>query len=531
MINSHGLAVIDHFNNAFWGYWVYVIAFSVLLVLLLLIYIRHYKYKVRLSREEPNMDFSHFFPKLNKKLFLPKGWTIEKDDKILEECCLKDLTYIGWVKKKRVLLPGSKALALTVPDKERLYHCQVVGTTGAGKTETLFNFIAQDILKGYGCCIVDPKSDDDFLEKLVCHIKACGLMDKFHFFSMMYPGKSHVYNPVQHGTTEEIAERIINAANIEHEYYKNIQFNFILCTINILREVKPIITLNDIVEFLKRFHDQDWVKDNITDQTSTDLTPYLREVFKRKQEDISGILAILNQITSGAFNPILNGPTEIDIKTIINTGQIALFQIPVMKYATIGKALGKMILQDIQSVVGGRQSLNVDPTFKKKNFYPIYLDEFYSLAYPAFVELINKARSAGVAIHLGHQSQADLSQVSKEFKEAVFENTNIKIISKQNDAASCEEFAKSFGTFQTIKETKAVKKGLLFNYSSESSVREVEEFIVHPNLIKTAKVGQGIVKLRSAQATACQYRMFHRLKDVGKFTLDFIPRKPKEKNS
>jgi hypothetical protein len=508
-------------------FWYFIIIVAVLLGIYLYVAYRKFKKSlVNMKKDDPNMDFSSFFPVIDKKNFIPAGWSVKKDDEILYEACTTKQTYLGWKLEK------GKTVPILIKDKDRTYHCQIVGTTGSGKTETLWNIIAQDLIKGYGCCIVDPKADDDFLERFLKHCKACGLMDKVYFFSLMYPSYSHIYNPVQFGTPEEITERIINACNIENEYYKKLQFNFLLYSINILRTVHPYINLHTVIDFLKNYRDQEWVKEQITDRTTQDLSPYLKETYKIKDEGVSGILADLNQVSEGQFSHILNGQNQINLKQIMNQGNIVLFQLPVMKFSVIGKSIGKMLLQDIQSVVGGRQSTNTDPTFTQKNFYPVFIDEFFSMAYPSFVELINKARSANVAIHLGHQSLADLSQVSKEFKEAVFENTNLKFVAKQNDAASAEEFAKSFGTYQTHKETLAVEKGLLFNRSSKSSYRETEQFLIHPNLIKTASVGRGVVRTPTGQAAPCTYRMFHRLKDVGnsniKQMLEWIPKRTGE---
>ena len=485
---------------------------------------RFNKFRVNKKDFESNNDFSDRYPTINTNVFLPTGWSIQQDEDILQKCIQDKTTYLGWSKVK-ALISGYNAEPVIIKDKDRTYHCQVVGTTGSGKTEILLNMIAQDIMKGYGCCIVDPKADDDFRDKLLCHAKACGYSKDVYFFSLMYPDKSHVYNPVQNGTPEEITERIINAASLEVEYYRNIQYVFLRNAIIILRTIHDFITLTDIIAFMQNFEDNQWVADNIVAKAKSDISVYLRECLKLEYSDVSGILSILIQITSGIFGSILNNRTQIDLKNIINNGKIVYFQLPVMKYGVIGKALGKMILQDIQSIVGSRQSTSIDPEFTVKNFYPCYFDEFYSLAYPGFVELINKARSANVAIHLGHQSLADLAQVSKEFKEAVFENTNIKLISKQNDAASCEEFAKSFGTRMTTKTTHAVQKGLFFDVSTSSSLREVDEFIIHPNMLKNAKTGQGVIKCKSEQAKPCQYRMFSRWKNIGPFSFDMIPKR------
>ena len=41
-------------------------------------------------------------------------------------------------------------------------------------------------------------------------------------------------------------------------------------------------------------------------------------------------------------------------------------------------------------------------------FTPVYLDEFSSFVYPGFEQILNKARSANVAMHICHQSVGDL---------------------------------------------------------------------------------------------------------------------------
>ena len=85
-----------------------------------------------------------------------------------------------------------------------------------------------------------------------------------------------------------------------------------------------------------------------------------------------------------------------------------------------------------------------------------------------------------------HQSLGDLNKVSPEFKDIIIENTNNKIILKINDPESADFFASYIGTNSTEKVTERQSRGFIGTQKSgEQSVRETEEFIVHPNVFKS----------------------------------------------
>ncbi len=121
------------------------------------------------------------------------------------------------------------------------------------------------------------------------------------------------------------------------------------------------------------------------------------------------------------------------------------------------------------------------------------ISEFYNLAYPKFIDFINKCREAQVNLFLAHQSMGDLRGVSEEFLEQVMNTASNKIILRVNDPDTAEGFARQFGTErdQDYRVESFGKDGQMMGYSKPP----VEKFRFHPNRIKELKVGQAIVKV------------------------------------
>lgn len=68
-----------------------------------------------------------------------------------------------------------------------------------------------------------------------------------------------------------------------------------------------------------------------------------------------------------------------------------------------------MLLQELASLIGERSSR----MGRSSKFCSVFLDEFSAFAYQGFEQILNKARSSRVALHLSHQSMADLTMVSE----------------------------------------------------------------------------------------------------------------------
>lgn len=125
-----------------------------------------------------------------------------------------------------------------------------------------------------------------------------------------------------------------------------------------------------------------------------------------------------------------------------------------------------------------------------RKFFSCILDDFQDYIYEGFASLLNKSRSANVAVVFSHQALGDLDKVSESFRNQVLTNTNVKIVMRMNDPDTCEHFAKTFGTTTTSKVTEKTKDG---ESTGDGSVREVEQYNFHPNVFKKLGTGVGVV--------------------------------------
>ena len=131
----------------------------------------------------------------------------------------------------------------------------------------------------------------------------------------------------------------------------------------------------------------------------------------------------------------------------------------------------------------------------------LIIDEFGAFALPEFIEFMDRARGAGVGIVIAHQSRADLAAISPEFLKRVEANANTKIIGSLEDADDREHYARILGTKKSKKETLQMQDGFFGDSPTGiKSVREVEEFVVHPNEFVNLGRGQVFTVSRTVDA-------------------------------
>lgn len=253
------------------------------------------------------------------------------------------------------------------------------------------------------------------------------------------------------------------------------------------------------------------------------LTVFNEETPRDKIEKTSGLDAHLTHFSSGELAVLFNSekPT-INFDEGLRQGYIYYFQLPTMYYPFLAEATGKLVLQSFQSAVAKR---HLGLTTKPK-FYSCYLDDFQDYIYAGFGALLNKSRSANIGMVFSHQALGDLDKVSPAFRSVVLTNTNIKIVMRNNDPETCDYFAKSFGTKTTEKVTERQQKGMLGDTKTgEGSVREVEEFVHHPNVIKQLRIGEGIVTVPHPRGVKIMKIRFERRPDLPQVEIPAIDKK------
>lgn len=402
----------------------------------------------------------------------------------------------------------------------RTMHAQVIGTTNAGKTASvILPWAAQDIEQGRGLIVIDGKSDRGLLEKLYAYAVKSARQKDFMVFSLANPFISSTFNPLADGTPEQITERLFSTFQMSNEYYRDLQFGALRAVVTLIvkRGDKP---MPGVVRELLR--DKEKLLSWTNGLNDPNLASEIAEILKWSNDDfaknLSSLVTALGQFSFGATSRLYNTRTpEIDLLDVIKRQKICYFQLPTMQYQTLGAVTGKLVLQNLQSVISEIQVTGS----RSKNLFSIYLDDFNDYIYPGFVSLLNKSRSANVGIVFAHQALGDLEKVSPDFKQIVLTNTNIKIIMNSNDPITAEHFAKTIGTRSTEKTTERRTHGLLGDSDTgEKSVRNVEEYVIHPNVFKSELgQGEGIVMIPHRKGRLVKHIKFAMVPDLPSISL------------
>lgn len=168
--------------------------------------------------------------------------------------------------------------------------------------------------------------------------------------------------------------------------------------------------------------------------------------------------------------------------------------------------IGKFILQDLKAASARIDSELMHDVRKP---FAVIIDEFADLAQEDFIGFLDRARSSKMAIVVAHQEICDLQGISPEFAGRLMGNTSTLYAFLQKRPESAEMIAGIAGTRKGWEETIQSEKLCLFDIpSGKKSLREVEEFQVHPNIIKSLPVGKCVSVKKYPKAKAYRVDVF-----------------------
>lgn len=198
---------------------------------------------------------------------------------------------------------------------------------------------------------------------------------------------------------------------------------------------------------------------------------------------LSGLVGACDQFLAPMVNAYC---PDIIMEDVLENNLIVYAQLPDNLFKVIAPALGKVLLQDIQQEGALRQVYRANRT---QTPFSVIVDEFARFSDVSILSSLSQLRDANVQFTLAHQSPADLTIVSREFAESVWDNTRAKILLNQDNPQLCEMVAKSLGTKQEVKQTVRRSAGPLFTslQSRDASTRQVESYRLHPNKIRALR--------------------------------------------
>lgn len=432
---------------------------------------------------------------------------------------MERLKLIPDLKQKRNLVTLGKIKGAiwkqeNLTEDELNHHVHVVGASGFGKTVLLSHIIRQRIENGKGLLFIDLKGDLETLMKFTKYASDCGRASDLNIFSITEKEFSVPYNILGDGNATQLRDRVIGSLSWTEEYYKNQSSSFLLKLFLILcwlrdNKGEPL----NIATVLKCCESIDWLVDSCNrvpcDQLqikviSQNLLEFLSD--KENYRSIQGLRTQLESIALSDFGTLVTPDSGgINLFNSYRNSEIVFLFLDTRRYGETARSLGKFILQDLKFT-----SAKIDAEIRNKdrNPFSVIIDEFADLASEDFIGFLDRARSSKMSVVVSHQEICDLNRISPDFAGRLMGNTSTLYAFLQKRPESAELISSIAGTRKAWSQTEQSNGFLGFDIrTGAKSFREVEEFRIHPNTVKSLEVGNCVCIKKYPKAKSYQIKI------------------------
>jgi len=403
------------------------------------------------------------------------------------------------------------------PDAVRIKHGVIVGGTGAGKSTFLENIIAQDLTRRFGerkmpMIIFDGKGEREFLDHLLPHIAAAGRSQDLRILDPTHPVESCRYNPFYSldDAYQEHVNFIFRSFGLREDFFKGHQEAYLSDLVRVLQYTGKLFNVYDVLVMAL---DEDVLQDQIKAAkariaTLTGLSMQKRLNFEmsvkmlqrslQDRERVEKIQGLLNELLSFLEDElsVVTGSYQdlLTLDDVLENDLILFVSLNSNRNQRAVEALGKILLQNIQLMVGKRYSQTTASRSKDEPMLSVILDEFAPFAYPGFTQVLQTARGAKVSFLFSFQSLPQLQRVSQSFSDEVSSAPGTKMIMNVSEENPAQWFLKASARIATKRRSLSVRRTGIFTpkytETGMGSESEAKETRAREDHIKNLPVGQ-----------------------------------------
>jgi conjugal transfer pilus assembly protein TraD len=403
---------------------------------------------------------------------------------------------VGMLEEQKVFVPTSKLNSHTV----------IAGTTRVGKTRLLELLIAQAIMRNEIVIVIDPKGDNQLLDRIYDVAVKSGRENDFCFFSLIHPRISLTYNPLDNFLkSSDVASRItsIMPQNPDSKPFTDFAWKVLLeVTESLLSiDVKPTLealhrySLEEMEQLKNKVHTTMTNTRNESKRAQLKQSyAHINALYEHPHEHFSKMITslepALSSLSSGEVGTLLSAvPSDITWDKVISKNKIIYMYLGSMIDRAVASNVGKMALQDLLFYIGMMYG-NYEGFTMPIN---IFIDEFYNVVFDGYVDLLSKAGGAGARVTLALQTTTDIESVMKVAQaKQILANCNNKIFLRVPERKIAETFTDLYGKvtirerLKTISVSPDVKDNDTFfnsSYGERLMPREINliesEYIMH----------------------------------------------------
>jgi type IV secretory pathway TraG/TraD family ATPase VirD4 len=406
-------------------------------------------------------------------------------------------------------------------DATRVMQSVVFGATGSGKTTLLKNIISQDLFRKVGpegdphripMIIFDGKGDQEFLSDLLPAMETAGRMHQLRVLNPSRPDISVRYNPFysEHGLYQEHANFVFESFDLKQDFFHGHQATYLSDLVRVLAYTGKRFNIHDVLVLAL---DERVLKEQIaiarhrlakspdtTMQQELNVDMSIRNLQQsfEDRDRVPKIQGLLNELMTfleddlstitGAYDEVLS------LDEVIEKELILFVSLNTNKNSKAVTALGRMLLQNMQLIIGKRYEDELEHRPQTRPMVSVILDEFAPFAYSNFAQILQTARGTNTAFLFALQSLPQLLTVSRGFRDDVSSAPNTTMLLRTRDEETTQYFLKASARVRQKRRTLTVQRTGLFEekyqpigFGSETDIKDTRSQDEH---IKNLPVGQ-----------------------------------------
>ena len=407
------------------------------------------------------------------------------------------------------------------PDSTRVMQSVVFGATGSGKTTLLKNIITQDSFRVVGppgdqhripMVVFDGKGDKEFLFDLLPALETAGRMCDLRVLDPSRPDISARYNPFfsEHGLYQEHANFVFESFDLKQDFFHGHQATYLSDLVRVLAHTGKRFNIYDVLVLAL---DQSVMREQIaiarlrldteigaSHQRRLNFEMSVRNLQQsfEDRERVPKIQGLLNElmtfleddlsVVTGAYDGLLS------LDEVIDKGLILFVSLNTNKNSKAVTALGRMLLQNMQLIIGKRYEDEQQRRRENRPMVSIILDEFAPFAYSNFAQILQTARGTNTAFLFALQALPQLLTVGRGFKDDVSSAPNTTMLLHTRDEETAQYFLKASARVRQKRRTLTVQRTGIFEEKYEpigfGSETEIKDTRAQDEHIKNLPVGQ-----------------------------------------
>ncbi|QDK37977.1 type IV secretory system conjugative DNA transfer family protein [Bdellovibrio sp. NC01] len=385
-------------------------------------------------------------------------------------------------------------------DGELNHHVHVLGASGFGKTVLINKIMKQRLFQGQGLLWIDLKGDIETINQMREAVKASGRENDLKIFSISHAEFSGTYNFVKVGNATELRDKIMRSLEWSDKFYETQSSSYLLKLFIGYCWLRDNQSFNfDLAAVLEGLSSVEYIADlcvKVPDsepkvkKALEDCYTYLNS--STTYLNLSGLRSQIESLVLADFGIFLREDQNgIDLFSEIKGQKVVFIFLDSRRYGESAKSLGRILIRDI---IATSARIDAEVAAIDRKVFTVMIDEFPDIAHEDFTAFPDRARSSKMCLVLGHQSMSDLDKVSDTFAKRLATNISSLYSFLQPVQESAEAVSSRAGTRTVYKETERTKRLLFWDLpTGDKSLREVEEFVIHPNTVKSLRVGECVV--------------------------------------